>query len=458
MDLRRLKRLAGLGLVLAAAATAGCARYHPNVLVIVMDACRPDKMGCYGFDRPTTPAIDALAADPDSVVFERHYVQANWTKPSTASLFTGLHVNQHRVTARELEQGSTWLPYLHPQLPTMAEHFRDAGYFTWATVKIPHLDAMFGFDRGFEHYARLPVGDVRLSRKALALATAPREAPFFGYIHFIACHYPYKVRYRNRAYVEEYAAPYPEEERALEAGVNFRQVGIKSRIMNEGAELEPRDVDFLNVIYESSFQRFDQRVIDPLILALRESGLYDDTMIVLTADHGEELYEHSGYGHGHDMWEEVIHVPLIVKFPAGRRPKRLGSRWKDLSRAIDLFPSLASAANLKAPENVSGQNLFDGSGVDVALTEAGSSWSIVSGDHKLIYRDSLLPRLYDLVADPGETVNLAPDNQPLGRRLREASVRRRAENPPPELAPYEWGEQSLPPEAIEELKSLGYVD
>jgi arylsulfatase A-like enzyme len=339
----------------------------------------------------------------------------------------------------------------------MAESFAAEGYDTWALVKIPHLDPRFGFDQGFAFYERRPVADGRLARDALALAVEPRERPFFGYVHLLGCHYPYQPRWRSPEYMRTYGGDYPEAERAA-AGIDFTTHRIKDRIEEGELTLEAADVEFLNLIYEATLRRFDERAIEPLLEGLRQRGVYDETLIVLTADHGEELYEHGGYGHGHALWEEVVRVPLIVKFPRGRRPAALGDRWSGLSRAIDLYPSLARASRVAVPRGLAGQDLFGGSAPELALAEVGGGWAFWRRADKLVFREGLPPRLFDLAADPGETTNLAAERSGRVEELRQASVRYRYDNPPPRLAPYEWRAEPLPAEAVETLKSLGYVD
>ncbi len=315
-----LSVLAGLALTLGG---CGPAVEGPNILIAVFDACRPDKMGCYGFDRPTSPTIDAFAADPDSVVYERYYVQGRWTKPSPASLFTGLFMNQHHVSGGSKEgEKHQWFSVLPDELDTLAERFQDAGYYTFSVTGNPHLDPRFGFDQGFDSYQMMDPRDFGLQREVLKRIEEGGR-PFLGYVHFTACHYPYAEGTRDPSYMRQFGFEYDEQAR-MEAGIDFTGPAIREKINGRKVELEPDDVRFLNLIYEARLSGLDKRIIRRFFNGLRDLGVWDDTMIVFTADHGEELYDHQGYGHGHAVWEEVVHVPLVIKFPKGERPEALG--------------------------------------------------------------------------------------------------------------------------------------
>lgn len=468
--------VAGLCISLAA---LGCGfrqegEKRPNILIAVFDACRPDKMGCYGFDRPATEAIDRLAGDPDSIVFERHYVQSNWTKPSTASLFTGLLLHQHRVSGGSFGgMGHEWFSVLPDEFQTLAEDFQKAGYFTFSVTSNPHLDPRFGFDQGFDTYSMRRPGDQKLYQEALRLAGKTR-GPFLGYVHFNGCHYPYPPFMRDEEYFSTYGFSYDEPARVA-AGIDFSDASISEAVNRRGLTLEADDVRFLNLVYESRLRRMDRKVVQPLIEGLHDKGLYDETLIVLTADHGEELYDHRGYAHGHALWEEVIRVPLIIKFTQGDRPEELGSTWTGLSRAIDLYPSLAAAAGLDRPDGIVGQNLFQGADIQLALADGlnqDDDLAIVMGDEKLIWDPGtpfFLPSagrlvttpyslLFDLKDDPRETRDLAvarPESV-LARRM---AVRRLwQELPQPRTSYGDVEAQPLSPKAVETLRSLGYVE
>ncbi len=432
---------------------------RPNVLVVVIDGCRPDKFGCYGFDRPTTPAIDSLAGDPDGVVFERHYVQGDWTKPSTASLFTGLYLYQHRVAIGPEPQSTPyWSQILSEKFLTLAEAFQEAGYNTFGAVRIPHLLPKYGFDQGFERYRYLP-GDREAYETSLAWA-AIDDRPFFGYLHLVGCHDPYLNSDRDPAYFSSYRFPYDEGARQA-LGIDFTDAQAWMNIYEVLPQLEPDDIRFLHLIHESKLRALDERIIKPFLQELRNRGLYDDTLIVLTADHGQELLEHGGYTSAHALWEEVIHVPLIVKFPKGRRPQSLETRYSGLSRAIDLFPSLLGAAGVDIPDEMPGGDLFAAPEIALSLSERYSAgaevdWAAIRGDVKVLRVLESPTAAFNLQSDPGEMNDLSDSLPDAIADAQRAVAELRARYPTPPIEP-DPGAPELTDDELEALRSLGYI-
>jgi arylsulfatase A-like enzyme len=435
---------------------------QPNVIIAVFDACRPDKLGAYGFERRTTPALDELAEDPDSVVFERHYVQGDWTKPSTASLFTGLYVRQHR-TALGHEPAATpeqmpWSQVLADDFVTLAEVFKDAGYTTFGVVRIPHLLDRYGFAQGFDEYQY--VGEDRqVYESALSLAEAA-DGPFFAYLHFVACHHPFPPETRDEEYLSAYGFDYDEAARKAE-GIDFTRATLYQDIGDgeEYLQLEPEDVRFLNLLYESQVRFVDRTIIRPFLDGLRERGLHDDTLIAITADHGEELYDHGGFAHAHALWEEVIRVPLIIKFAKGQRPEELGSRWSGLSRAIDLYPTLLGVVGMEAAENLPGRDLFAAPEIDTVLAERDENdWAVIRGWNKVWRQPDGTVLIFDLERDPGELNALAEGLADVAADAVRAVAAERQAHPPPPIG--ELAEKVPEPseEELEALRALGYVN
>lgn len=429
------------------------------MLLIVADACRPDKLGAYGFERPTSPAIDRFAEDPDSVVFQRHYVQGDWTKPSTASLFTGLYVYQHRVAlGPEAAQTPYWTGVLPATLETLAEKFQGATYLTFGAVRIPHLHPKYGFNQGFEEYGYL-ASDRQVVEETLRLVeTADR--PFFGYLHLLACHDPYPGIDLDPGYLEKFGFPYDAEARKA-AGIDFTDPDLSRRIGPGGIPWEADDFRYLHLLNEAKLRACDRNAIGPLLDGLRQRDLYDNTLIVLTADHGQELLEHGGYSHAHALWEEVIHVPLVVKFPKGRRPIKLGERWTRTTRSIDLYPSLLAAARIDPPDDLPGVNLFRAPEIDFALSERFSAgaevdWAMIRGTDKVLRVLQQPVRLFDLQNDPGEQHDLALARAETVAEFQNAVEALRVEQPI-RVTDLETVAPELTPEEREILRSLGYL-
>lgn len=433
----------------------------PDILVIVLDACRADHMGCYGYERETTPAIDALASDGDSAIFRRHYVQGAWTKASTASFFSGLFVFQHGVLLGEVmtedprNPGRFMTQLLDERLDTMAERLGEIGYHTVGVAKSRHLVPSLGFAQGFDEYLSPDDEDTDEGRVAAMLRLIRESpAPFFGYLHLSGCHHPFPVQYRDADFMERYGKNVRyDEARRREAGVDFTDGEMKHRILDGDVHLNPADVEFLNLVYDAELRQVDRRYVGPLIDGLKRMGRFDDMLIALTADHGEELYEHEGYAHGHALWEEVIHVPLVVKFPRGTRPGRLGRETDRVTQSIDLLPSFLALAGATPAGDLPGTDIFGGEPRGFAFSQTKNGWALVRDREKLIWENET-PKLFDLLADPRERRDLAaeqPEEVESMQQAQEALRAHLASSSAPEA------DTQLDEDAIEELRSLGYL-
>jgi arylsulfatase A-like enzyme len=442
-----------------------------DVLLLVLDACRPEKLSAYGFERETTPSLDLLVRDPDAVLFRRHYANGNWTKASTASLFTGMFVHEHGAF-------KPWQPspggedtnvfatqVLSDKAETMAEMFAEQGYYTFGIVQGHHLNAEFGFAQGFQEY--YTSADYRRDQfKVLATNALIRsiKGNYFGYVHLLGCHQPFPPSARHDAYMETYGFDYPEEER-ISQGVNFHKTEIKELINDGELKLTEQDVRFLHLAYEARARRMDEESVRPILETLKETGRYDRTLIVVTADHGELLYEHESYAHSElFLWEEAVRVPLIVKFPKGKRPSALPREVNELTSSVDLLPALADLLDRPAPAHARGAAIFggefagstmiEGQFCPPALNDCLISMAFLSNAYKLIeYPGETL--LFDLEHDPMEQSSIAEKQPGLSGELEAAAAQLRSESATQFLArPIDT---EVDKEALETLRGLGYV-
>jgi arylsulfatase A-like enzyme len=440
-----------------------------SILLIVLDACRADKMGLYGFGRATSPGIDALGRDPDAVVFRRHYVQGTWTKPSTASLFTGLFVHQHGLTMSGIRTSGSHekvagegqmlrTQALLPSLYAMAEWLRDAGFVTFGVVKSHHLVPQYGFARGFREYYTpndVPGGDRSLADKFIEVLDR-YPARVFGYLHVNACHNPFPEMYRDPEYIARYGFPYDERARQA-ARVDFTTADIQYRIRRGTLELSDDDVRFLHLVYEAKLRWTDRHLVSPLLETLQAHHRYDNSLIIVTADHGEELYDHKGFGHGAALWEAIIHVPLIVKFPKGHKPPVLPREVNALTASVDLLPSILALLGIAPPPALPGRPILQAVPSGPVLAEQGhasgeiAEWALIQDDYKLI-DSGHKAHLFNLAQDPAERSDLAAVDPARVQALRTATEKLRG---PSVQAPVV--ETQLSPAAIEQLRSLGYL-
>lgn len=433
-----------------------------NVLIVVLDALRPDKLGCYGFVRNTTPYIDAVSMDQDAVVFTNHHVQGAFTKSSTASLFTGLFPFQHGVVEghtakKEMDWRDVSTQILDDSHLTLAERLGGVGFWNFGVVKSRHLVRDYGFAQGFDTYygpAEVAEDDDRATTVLEQIDGA--DGRFFGYVHFSATHHPYPEKKRDAEYMARHGFPYDEPARQA-TGADFTTPAVKHAILEGSVTLEPDDVRFLNLVYESSLVRCDRDLFGRLIDGLKERGLYDSTMILLTSDHGEELYDHRGYAHAYHVWQEIIHVPLVVKFPKGMRPPELPDRVTDITSAIDVMPALLDLVGLHGEDaaELPGASIFRGESSHFTFCEARRRYGLIRQGWKLVH-DVDTFRLYDLRTDPGETQDVA-DQQPeqLEQLKAYAQVLLDSAKGKRTVAPVI--ETVLDPDALSELRQLGYI-
>ena len=307
-----------------------------NVVLICLDTVRADRLGCYGYrERPTTPALDALAAR--SVVFRNATASAGWTKPSVPSFFTGLYPVQHGVYEGSARSRDALTSDVLPErVETLAEAFRAAGFETAAFVHNAQLRAGLGFEQGFDVYAD-EAGDARDIRIAALdwLDDRRRDAPFLLYLHLLDAHWPYDIP-------DAYAALYAD----ADASARFR--GGDSRALRDAINdgtivLEPEQLAALGALYDGALRYLDDE-LHRLFDGLQQRGLAGRTVIAVVADHGEEFLEHGRIGHGHGLWENLLRVPWILHVPG--RPARVVDAEVNL---VDLPATLMAACGVDLP-------------------------------------------------------------------------------------------------------------
>lgn len=303
-----------------------------NVILVCMDTVRADHLGCYGYERATTPTLDALAER--SIVFEDASATACWTKPSVPSFLTGTYPIQHGVySGSSRDEAGTHSDVLPEDATTLAEAFRQAGYATAAFVKNAQLRRGLGFEQGFDEYVD-EAGDAREIRWRARdwLDDHDGEQPFFLYLHFLDAHWPYPVP-------DEYATRWTgAEEAKLFRGKDWR--GLRAAINDGERGLSSSERDGLIGLYDGALRFIDDQLA--LLLAdVERRGLAEDTVVCVISDHGEEFLEHGRIGHGHGLYEGLLRVPWILHVP--------GEAARRVTNAVsltDVFPTLLSAARV----------------------------------------------------------------------------------------------------------------
>ncbi len=428
---------------------------RPDVILITIDALRADHLGVYGYDRPTSPHLDALARE--AVVVRNDISQAPFTKASMASLFTGLFPSSHKAytisrsfdeTMRGTVSGD--LPQtdvLDPALWTMAAGFQSTGYQTVGLNTNPFLLKEFGFAKGFQDYefltdgAGLASADAVVARALDCLDHRDSGRPTFMWMHLMEPHSPYTPPARVRALFPPRTPP-----RLAPAET------VPAWIEQQGS----RDANLYESLYDGEIRSADD-ALGVLFEGLRKRGLWDRLVLVVTADHGEEFFDHGGFEHNRTLYDEMVHVPLIVKAPG------LTPAVRDIeTEAVDLAPTLARAAGAAVPAGLAGVAIWPelrgrSGGEPWAFAERpGAIYMLRTREWKFISNLEAHHELYHLTTDPHELQNVAPFEPDRTREMRNqlAGVLGRAyeagRNVRGQLAP-------ISPRVLSRLKALGYV-
>lgn len=324
-------------LTLAACGPPGETRHaRPNVLLLVIDALRADALGVNGYHLPTSPALDALAAD--GVSFTAAFAPATWTRPSIATLMTSLYPPQHGLQAHlEQREGRFLTQVLDERFVTLAEAMQAGGYRTAAVVHQVHLQARFGFAQGFATYKETRgLAAPGLRRELLGRLRDRADRPFFAYVHFLDVHWPYCSRLAPTE-IARFGGRLTAEERH---GRCHRERAAPAD------EQRPR--------YDAEVAFVDD-TIGRLMADLRQGGLYENTIVVVTADHGEAFGERGRLGHAGPPHLEETRVPLLVRLP-GERPRK-GRLLDVVVGLVDVAPTLLELVGLPALPEGQGRSL-----------------------------------------------------------------------------------------------------
>lgn len=466
-------------------------RTQPDVLLIVVDALRADHLSCYGYDRPTTPRLDRLAEE--TTLYERAFSTTSWTPPAHASMFTGLYPSRHGTIAR---------PNLQPDVPTITEALRDAGYATMGVVQTYPVGGAAGFARGFDRFfspfeaARpsLPLLGQRaleftpeflsyLWRRAtqgydaswrnmlkLRRWLAAEDRPTFGFINLHSVHGPYRPP-------RSYAGRFATAELRARADVRVARrlaTGGGYEYMTGGLQAGEHEWALVRAWYDEEIAYADM-LVSRLVESLRRRRRYHEALIIITSDHGEHFGEQGLAFHGFALDDALLRVPLMIKWPgdegAGVRDDRLVS-------LVDLASTIAQVTGVELPGEVDGRSLADSDvGHDAVFAEFHPSMlaqhtarmanlgrpaperlqralqAVRTERHKLVRGADGTVALYDLAADPAEQCDISAGEPELVAALQ---ARMDVALLPPERWP-PWGEEEYDDTVASHLRHLGYL-
>ncbi|MEE9607975.1 MAG: sulfatase-like hydrolase/transferase [Myxococcota bacterium] len=481
---RPLPALAALGVVVAGGAVAGRVlmgsgadrqapppvpaelRERPNVILVMVDTLRADHLSCYGAQDVNTPALCSLAGD-GGAIFDA-YAHASWTKPSAATLLSSLLPSTHGAISKPAA--------LSEQVEMLAEPMQRRGYATGGIVSNINLAPSFGFDQGYDEYhylapdylagakesssklilysiARavwfkrkggLRVGDfyqdsATVNGVAFDFLERHRDARFFLFLHYMDPHDPYFVHPYDGQAIARVSNQHPDA--ALAAEMRRLYVG----------EIEYLDANFA-----------------ALLEKLRELDLYDDTLIALVADHGEEFQEHDGWWHGLTLYDEQIRVPLLIKW-GGRERSVVGDAGDRVVGLIDVAPTLLARAGAEIPPAMQGVDLAaepppgdrmvfaeeDHEG-NVLRAVRTREWKLIEVMEQPSPRGLKAQELYHVAEDPGESRNLRAEREEIASELR---AHAEAQEKLARSQATGAGEARQLTAAEEEaLRALGYID
>jgi arylsulfatase A-like enzyme len=467
------KAVCWASLLLVLIVSTGCveAPRPRNAILIVLDTLRADRVSAYGHERPTTPVLDRLAEG--GVLFESVVSHSSWTLPAMVGLLSG-----HYPTAREYDDGLRH---------SLVEPLREAGWKTAAFTGGAWVGEQYGLGRGFDVFEDQIAVDIRLARaperpageaplaevskgieKTFAAAEqwleANADAPFFLWLHTYEPHTPYRRQIYTAGMERGVLEPTFEVAAAAVAGAG-----------GSGSRLGETELAFIRALYDGGVTVSDQ-YIGRLLDTLDRLGLDDDTLIVVTSDHGEDLGERSPPrpgNHGHALWDELLLVPLIVFDPTREYPVR---RVPSQVRLIDVMPTLLDILGAPFSEPMHASSLLP-----LMLGEESSgrpAWSVIdpqpksgrsqqfairSETHKLILTPALDENeddsiaLYDLANDPQESRNIADSAPATAQALRASLAEVRAERSLRGDPDYR-SKRAIPPPVKRRLRALGYIE
>jgi len=442
---------------------------QPYVLLIGIETLRADHVGCIGYLRNTTPTLDAIAKE--GVAFSRVMATASWTMPAVMSVLTSLYPEVHSTDKYDKK--------LPESVPTLAEVLKENGYKTVAFVSNPTLDGRHGFSRGFELYDDFSVWldfvgtgkyvaghntapnpevhqtltSEQLTRSALCWLERHYQEPFFMFVFYFDPHF-------------DYIPPPPFDtvfDLNYNGSIDGRGIVEEPRKSNRPPQ---RDLDHIIALYDGEI-RYTDTYISKLLDAFARFGILDQTLVVIFGDHGDEFYEHGSTGHAHTLYNELIHIPLVFRWPSGI-PK--GRRIDALVSQVDIMPTILDYLGIQHQQAIQGTSLKDliegrvyGVHEYVFAGASNGKCAIIGNRNKMILNHGVGEKeFYDLSNDPREqnSIYQALDSSPLAaffeRRWKEWS----SENK--ELAARfprdsDSDQIRLDEHRLKQLRALGYV-
>lgn len=410
----------------------------PNVLLVIMDSLRRDHLSCYGYKRHTSPHIDLIASQ--GTVYENAISPSSWTLPVHASLFTGMYPSKHGADDEH--------QFLKPVYRTLAEILNELGYDTLGFSWTPYVSRSVGLDRGFKSFYEMfrsrinHIKRVLIHRDSGAEQTITllgswlkrnykSEKPFFAFINFSETHHtywapePYRYMYLNGR-----------------SGIFKKIMDINKqpdKVFGENIELDDEGIEILKALYDGEISYLDFK-LNKLFTILKEIKKFDDTVIILTSDHGDNFGDHGFLSHRYNLYDSLIRIPLIIRFPGVFRQ---GEHNKKLVQLTDILPTLLDILEVEGDTSelwneIQGLSLLRSECRKYAISELSRPdfkylvkkypgfdpspfdrrlKALRTEDYKYIWSSDGKHELYNLSSDPGETINLISRNNEKAKEM-----------------------------------------
>jgi len=424
----------------------------PNIILISIDALRADHLSCYGYHRNTSPNIDRIASQ--GVLFKNAFSQATWTLPSHTSIFLSQYVWRHNVKDPRTER-------LTDSCTTLAEILKNENYATAAFTGGGALSSKYGFNQGFEIYENGIPGKRRHYRisfyidKLLSWLESVRNKKFFLFIHTYDVHEPYNP---PLPYFDLYTNGYSEGKSLKTSG------GIIANLKIDASKLTPEEIDYIIAVYDGGISYVDDQ-LGKIFEKLDQLGIDDNTIIIVTADHGEAFKEHGKLGHCGKPYIEEVHVPLIMKGP-GIPKNRI---YENFVQHIDIVPTIFEILNIPQREKMQGRSilpLMNNCEIeeDFKTYSFGRKWykpqkpfsmSLRTKEWTYIMNQRRLDELYNRINDPKEQNNIIEKRPLIAKKLKKEleDFIALTSKGKPQVAE----KVDIDKELKERLKSLGYL-
>ena len=480
----------------------------PNVVLITMDTVRADHLSCYGYRRQTSPNVDNLSRE--GVIFKNTYATTSWTLPSHASIFTGLYPSRHGAdhksdTPQDIDSMDKNVNYWNKLVlsnftklsnahHTLAEILKDEGYKTAGIIGGIFCTSIFGLEQGFDYYDdEIPSFNIKffvvyqatdlffslddifaqrgylgkriavhLNDSACTWLEKNSEHPFFLFINYMDAHTPYLPP----PPYERYFANIPKEiitsrNPKFDASYITAERVFMDSVMNNNHPVTPEGMELIVSQYDGGIRYLDY-CLGLLFDKLKALNVYDNTLIIVTSDHGEAFGEHHQMEHGRTLYEEGLRVPLIIKYPAVNKQPGVVEHRVSL---VDLMPTILAQLHYPVPSEIDGKPIEEATNnilAELKLTAFETRTknprdlkAIYQGKDKYIWSSNGAHELYDITKDPREEENLIVKLPHIAEAMQAALQRWLASFTPPNIRA---DKVKIDSATLEKLRALGYVN